>query len=588
MTVTPSNSRTLGLDPSTGGMSPPRLFFALLRQRFTGTLELDQPGSWDASGSGKRVVWFRGGMPVYTDWASEPDRLGELLLARGTIDAAMHERALRALASGNGLLGEILLGLGAIDASQRSEALRSQCMSKLVHLFALRGGEVQVRALEHDKGQNDELSPVNVLGLIFRGVVTHYDQARIQAEMGAALTGDLVATPALARYQRQFGFADDDGRMLASLARGVGFEGLLMPGVEPLRVSQIVYTLWACQMLRVGQDANEAIAKGQTAAAATQDDATSKPAPAPASKPAASKPPPAPAPKPAPAEAKPEPVEAKPEPAAKTEPEPSPDEGFDFHGQLGMLEAKVSADANAFELFALDFEADRKQIRGAWAELSKRFHPDALEGAGRAELRDRVEKVFAALSEAYGVLSDKDSREKLREAIIAGGSKVKASDDASTVVRNAFEAELMARDADKLLRGASWQRATDIYARAHELSPSDPDIESALIYTRHMASPRDMAEIRLALANLARIIEFAPACSRAYYFSGMIHLQIDESEPAKLRFMDALRNDPRNVDAERQLRALKIKERTTPSEPGKTKPEEKRSFGGLRNLFGKK
>ncbi|MFV8751396.1 DUF4388 domain-containing protein [Nannocystaceae bacterium ST9] len=589
MTATPSNSRTLGLDPSAGGMSLPRLLFALLRQRFTGTLALEQPGSW-GPGSGLRTVWLRGGMPVFTDWASDHDRLGDLLLARGTIDATTHERALRAMAEGKGLMGEILIELGAIDAAQRTEGLRMQCSRKLIQLFALRGGEIRVDTVEHDVGV--ELAPINVLGLIFRGVVAHYDRARIEGEMGPALTGDLVATPALTRYQRQFGFADEDDRVLGSLGRGVGFEGLLMPGVDPLRVSQIVYTLWASQMLRVGQDANEAIAKGQTAAAAMVDAPIARPSAPSGSKPAAApaKPPPAPV-KPPPAPVKPPPpVVSKPEPS----PEPAPlpvDEGFDFEGQLGMLEAKVAAEANAFELFGLGVEADRKQIRDVWAELSKRFHPDALEGAGRANLRLRVDHVFAALSEAYGVLSDKDAREKLREAIVTGGSGIKASDDASVVVRNAFEAELMARDADKLLRGSSWERARDIYARAHELSPSDPDIEAALIYARHMARPRDMTEIRAELANLARLVEQAPACSRAFYFSGMIHLQLDEGDAAKLRFMDALRADPRNVDAERQLRGLKIKERSggSPgsSEGGKAKPDEKKGLS-LRGLFGKK
>lgn len=581
MTATPSNSRTVGLDPSAGGMSLPRLLFALLRQRFTGTLELEQPGSW-GPGSGVRTVWLRGGMPVFTDWASEADYLGDILLAKGAIDPPTLERGLRALAGG-GRLGDILLGFGAIDAAQRTDALRVQCTRKLLHLFALRGGEVVVRAGEHDLGQGDELAAVNVLGLILRGVVGHFDRARIEAEMAGALAADMVATPALPKYQRQFGFVDEDARVLGALARGVTLASLIKPGVDATRALQIIYVLWACQMLRCGQDALEAIAKGATAASSPEPApapaAASKPA-APASKPAAaSKPEPPPPPKP----------EAKPEPVIASKPEPAPD-NFDFDGALAMLELKVAAEANAFELFGLTHEADRKQIREVWAELSKRFHPDALESSGRAALRGRVEPVFAALSEAYGVLSDKDAREKLREAILAGGSKVKATDDASIVVRNAIEAEMIARDADKLLRGNSWERARDLYARAHELSPSDPDIEAALIYARHMAQRANnasMADSRDALTGLAQVIQIAPGCSRAAYFAGMIHLQLDEGEAAKLRFMDALRADPRNVDAERQLRGLKIKERasgTAPPDP--KKPGDDKKLGGLRGIFG--
>jgi tetratricopeptide (TPR) repeat protein len=586
MTEPPSNSRVVELDPSAGGMPLPRLLFALLRQRFTGTLELEQPGSWGPT-SGVRTVWLRGGMPVFTDWASEGDTLGELLLARGIIDPPMLERGLQALAGGHGRLGEILLGLGAIDATQRSDALRVQCTRKLFHMFALRGGEVRVTARASD-GQGDELTPINVLGLILRGVVGHYDRARVELEMGDALAGDLVATPALPKYQRQFGFAEDDGRVLAALARGVTMPGLVKPGVDATRALQLVYVLWTCQMLRAGQDAVEAIAKGATAAAGASEPATPPPTSAKkveAAKPEAAPPKPAP-PKPAPP--KPEPPKPEPPKPEPPKPEPPSESGVDFEGQLGMLEAKVAAEANAFELFGLGHEADRKQIREAWAELSKRFHPDALEAHARGHLRSRVEPLFAALSEAYGVLSDKDQREKLREAILAGGSKVKASDDASIVVRNAIEAEMLARDADKLLRGGSWEKARDIYVRAHELSPSDPDIEAALIYARHMAGSRDAVSARVAITALAQVIQLAPGCSRAFYFAGMIHLQLDESEAAKQRFTDALKADPRNVDAERQLRGLKIKERAgapAPSSSEAKKPDDKK-LGGLRGLFG--
>lgn len=580
MSDTPS--RTISLDPASG-VSVPRLYFALLRQRFTGTVTLSQRDP-----AGTRTVWFRGGMPVFTDWISEHARLGELLLAAGRIDAAGLARALAVHASGNDRLGEILLELGLIDQATRSEMLREQCQRKLVEGFAARavGPEAVVTAVEHDLGNGDELAQLNVLALLLQGVAAHYEDDRISAELGSALAGDLVATPALARYERQFGFEPSDAPILAALARGVSLAGLITPGVEPSRARKIVYTLWATQMLRTGDDAIQAIAKGATAAAAAAEAGvtigwqSSKPAVArrgrPESKPIATA-------KPEPA--KREPPESKPPESEPPEPKPAKPEREreDFEAGLAALEAKVANEANAFALFGLELDADRKQIREVWAELSKTYHPDALEGAGRSALRERVERVFAALSEAYGVLSDKAQREQLREALQAAGGSLKAGEDTAAVVRNAFEAELLARDADKLLAANQWARAAELFARAHALSPKDSDVEAALIYAEFR---RDSTDPTATIAKLGKLLADTPNCARAHYLKGLLELSVGDTNNAKHSFSTAHKLNPRNIDAERQLRAIMLRERAAGSSKAETKDDKKRGFG-LRGLFKK-
>jgi curved DNA-binding protein CbpA len=568
-----TGSRTLSLDPASGGVSVPRLYFALLRQRFTGTLSLNQRDP-----AGVRTVWFRGGMPVFTDWVSNSDRLGELLVQAGLVDAAGLSRALTAHASGNGRVGEILVGLALLDQAMLGEALRDQCMRKLVRGFAAGAVEPEatVTAIEHDKGNGDELSQINVLALLLQGVAAHYDEARIAAEL-AELGGDLVATPALARYERQFGFEASDAVILAALARGVSMTGLMVPGIDPSRARKIVYTLWAAQMLRWGDDAVQAIAKGATAAAAAVElgvtigshsasKVVRRAKPAPASEPAP----------------KPEPKPAKPEPKPVAKPEPERNDGFE--AGLEALEAKVASEANAFALFGLELDADRKQIRAVWAELSKTYHPDALEGAGRTALRDRVERVFAALSEAYGVLSDQQQREKLSEALAAAGGSLKAGEDTAAVVRNAFEAELLARDADKLLNASQWARAAELFARAHGLSPKDSDIEAAMIYAEYRRG--DSGDAVAAIARLAKLLADTANCARAYYFKGLLELATGDTASAKQSFAAAHKLNPRNIDAERQLRAIVLRERgSSPAKPD-PKDDKKRGFG-LRGLFKK-
>jgi hypothetical protein len=567
-------SRTINLGPETGGMSIPRLLFALLRQRFSGALTVGQRDP-----AGTRTVWFRGGMPIFTDWAKSGDRLGELLVARGVITAAQLERALAAHASGNGRFGEILIDLQLLDRPGLTEALRDQCVGRLIEMFAadVVDPTASIRSSTAADSEYDAFGQVNVLALLQRGIRARFDDARISRELGTALGGDLVATPALPRYERQFGFEPADAAILAALARGVTMSGLMVPGIDPTRALQIVYTLWATQMIRSGDDAIQAIANGATAAAAANETKPVAPPAAAPPTPVKPKPEPKPEPKPAP---KPElPPLPKPEDLPPLAPEPDV-----FGPQLLALEAKVAERAHAFALFGIDHDADRKQIRAAWAELSKTYHPDGVEGSGRAALRDRVERVFAALSEAYGVLSDQDQREKLRAALTAGGGTLSADEDTGAVVRNAFEAERLGREGDKLLNAREWARAAEMFARAHELSPKDSDIEAAMVFAEFRRS--NSADPSLALVQLDKVVTETPNCARAHYFKGLLELGRENLAIAKLCFATAHKLDPRNIDAERQLRAIRMRERAAAPPKPDPKDDKKLPFG-LGRLFKK-
>ena len=611
-------SRTYSLDPSAGGASFARLLFALLKQRFTGTLAVEQRAP-----AGERRVWLRGGMPVFCDWHSPDDLLGELLIEAGVLQRAQLEQALEDQEMVGGLLGELMVEQGMLDEMTLTSALRTQCKRKLVHLFGAHAteGSVVVTAGEHDKGKGG-LGQLNVLELLTRGVKRHYSPARVEAEIGDALGGDLVATPAFVRYEAQFGFAREDAAILGAIGRGVTVKRLVSPRVSAEQALPIIYVLWVTQMLRTGDDALQAIAKGKTAAANAsaagvtlgqqgkfKPKSKSKPKSRPSKPKAQTKPPPAPKPKPKPkAEAKPPPTpkpkaeakpppkaEAKPPKAAKPKPAAEPaakharsSADADFEAQLEQMESRVAAEANAFVLFGLDIEANRKAVRASWAELSKNFHPDSLEGRGLSHLHERVSKVFAALSEAYGILGNKGEREKLREALKIGGEDIKANEDANTVVRNAFEAELVARDGDKFLKAKQWAKAFELYTKAHALSPKDMDIAAAYHYSGYRAGEPTRDRATVAILELTKIVEEQPVCARGFYFMALLQLSIEDIPNAKQNFQQATKLDPRNIDAERQLRALRARERSASAAKKAQKEEAKKSsFGGLRDLFKK-
>lgn len=63
-----------------------------------------------------------------------------------------------------------------------------------------------------------------------------------------------------------------------------------------------------------------------------------------------------------------------------------------------------------YQLLGVRDNVDRRAIRDAYFKLSKQFHPDAFYGRNLGPMRDRLDAVFRALTNAYDVLSNKNNR----------------------------------------------------------------------------------------------------------------------------------------------------------------------------------
>lgn len=308
----------------------PRLLFRLLSKRFTGTLRVAQPPEGTT-----RTVWFRGGMPIATDWEVQGSRLGELAVAQGLVSQAVLDDVL-ASEGGGVRLGERLAAAG-VEASQIWNALRTQCIRRLIDMFALEEGTVVLAGASCEG--SDDLLQVNALELIQRGITAAYDVARVRHELGAQVSATFSATAAAGRYLDQFRFRSEDASILAFVATGAAADLTALgqlPGTTAQRAAQVVYALWSCNML----DA------------------------------------------------------AVPEIAAEID----PNDPAQFAAALAALEHKLHDAAEPTAILALPPDADLAAIEGAWSRLAERFDPATLAPEVDDDVRERVAAVHEALA----------------------------------------------------------------------------------------------------------------------------------------------------------------------------------------------
>jgi predicted TPR repeat methyltransferase len=94
------------------------------------------------------------------------------------------------------------------------------------------------------------------------------------------------------------------------------------------------------------------------------------------------------------------------------------------------------------------------------------------------------------------------------------------------------------------------------------------------------------AATNLLVAELTRAIAMNKMCERAHFYRGMLQKRLHKEELAVKDFRRAFELNPRNIDAQREVRIFDMRRGTTPSSgPSSTKKGGKVEEKG--GLFGK-
>jgi hypothetical protein len=526
-------------------------------------------------GGAESRVLLRDGVPVGAQTFAAFRPLGQVLLSAGVIDMDTLARSLGEMARSGRPQGEVLVEMKAVTRAQVDAALSEQQAGYLELVAGLAEGTYVFEA----RPPPEWTRGVRIAPL--RAIVRALEAPQAAPLCASAIDGvrtPIALAPGYARLVGAFGWSEAEAALVGRLQSLTAVEQFFQaPGVPAERARAILAALLllglasgpgaaevvqpeavrelaalAGEPLEVAPAAAAAVAP---AVAAPRAAATTPPRPPESAEarerrqrllaramqnlgvgPLAGRPPAAAPPAPAPAPAPPAVGQGHAPGAAAHG--PGPDDALRAALAAALPRAR---EPDLFARLGVPRTATRAEVRDAYFKLAKRFHPDRFASPGLADQRRAVQDLFAALNDAYEVLSD-DARRA--EYLGAAG-----------VLPDAGGAAVDFQKGEACLRTHDLRRARGFFEAAVRGDPR-PEHLAALAWALLQEPGPDLERARLLAAQALR----DPRCARAALAAGAVARADGHDAAAERHLRAALALEPGNADAQRELRALQAKQ----------------------------
>ncbi len=531
-----------------------------LNLRATGVLEV-------AHGGGTSRLWFRDGRPVGAQVFAGFRPLGMILLQAGKIDIDALSVSLSLMQKTKRPQGEILVEMGLVTPEVVGETLAEQQAGYFRIIAALDAGAY---AFDPDPPVPEWTRGSRLSTL--RTIVDALERPQAAAFVAAALqpvaSGGVRLSSAYAEIAEAVRWSDAERELVDRISAPEPLETYLAPSqVAPERARAILAALLLLGLAVPAAEASAELVLDLGVDAEWEADPVA--APAPAAAPAASPAPPS-APRrdadgararrqrllqqairnmgvgPFSARAAGERAGAPPVPG--TPPGPGAPAGRGKRSAQTPEDAKLrdallevaprARERNLFARLGIADTAGRAEVKKAFLGIARQFHPDRFASPALADLQDTVRDFFAAVNEAYEVLSD---------------DKRRATYVIERKGKQAAHAEVARVD---FLKGEACLRTRD-FARARGFFEAALRVDRRPEYVAALAQCWLQDPGRKDLERARALLDEAtkdPSCDRAHLVAGFLARDEGDEGRAERCFRAAATANPRSVEAVRELR----------------------------------
>jgi curved DNA-binding protein CbpA len=220
--------------------------------------------------------------------------------------------------------------------------------------------------------------------------------------------------------------------------------------------------------------------------------------------------------------------------------------------QLGEL-LHAYETATFYEILAIRPDAAEDEVKTAYHELARRYHPDHFHAKERdPALRAKAEKVFTEIAGAYAVLSDPARRSGYDAQLSQRSSPVDAALQAKSAAAMEKEkiAETLYRAGKASLAQGGFEKAVELLRECVWAQPDVARYQHALAKAQS-ENPRQRKE---AERHFLKAIELDKLMIEAYIDIARLYINVKLPRRAEVYLQQALHWSPGNPEAERLLR----------------------------------
>jgi curved DNA-binding protein CbpA len=248
---------------------------------------------------------------------------------------------------------------------------------------------------------------------------------------------------------------------------------------------------------------------------------------------------------PAPAAPKPPaPVTQKPAaPAAPARPAPK----IDAKSLRDLAVAMKGKDH--FEVLGVKRDAPAAQVKVAYFQLAKAYHPDAVAAEAGEEVRKLAAEVFAKVSEAWGVLGDENRKKEYLEELASGGP-------AAVDVARIFEAENTFQLGTLLVKGRKYDEALKKFDEALVLNPDESEFGMWKAWCEFLLAEDRKRAYTASTRSIQQALERNPRCAPGYLFLGQMAKLVGDLKAAERHLKRGIEMAADTADLVRELKYL--------------------------------